>query len=149
MAVTRIQFRRGTAAEWAAENPVLNSGEPGVETDTEQVKVGDGITAWNGLGYMGSPADAMDPEEAEAGVSTTPRTISADVLAGAIASLSAAANFANVHMQPIWDGTGAHPLRPDGLPDNYFEIWRQPTAPLAGEGLALDGDEWEVTEGAG
>lgn len=47
----RFQLRRDTAANWATANPVLALGEPGVETDTLKVKVGDGATAWNSLGY--------------------------------------------------------------------------------------------------
>lgn len=47
----RFQLRRDTAANWATANPVLALGEPGVETDTLKVKVGDGSTAWNSLGY--------------------------------------------------------------------------------------------------
>lgn len=46
---TRMLQRRGTAAEWAAENPVLAAGEIGFETDTKIQKVGDGVTAWNSL----------------------------------------------------------------------------------------------------
>ena len=47
----RFQLRRDTAANWTSTNPVLALGEPGVETDTLKVKVGDGVTAWNSLGY--------------------------------------------------------------------------------------------------
>jgi hypothetical protein len=47
----RIQTRRGTAAEWTAANPVLAEGESGFEKDTAREKVGDGVTAWNALGY--------------------------------------------------------------------------------------------------
>ena len=47
----RFQLRRDTAANWASVNPVLALGEPGVETDTLKVKVGDGAAAWNSLGY--------------------------------------------------------------------------------------------------
>ena len=47
----RFQLRRDTAANWANTNPILALGEPGVETDTLKVKVGDGATAWNSLGY--------------------------------------------------------------------------------------------------
>lgn len=57
--------------------------------------------------------------------------------------------FANVYMQPIWDGVGAHPTRPVGLPLAYFSIWRQPTAPLVGATYSKDGDEWEVTDSVG
>ncbi len=47
----RFQLRRDTAANWANTNPILALGEPGVETDTLRVKIGDGNTAWNSLGY--------------------------------------------------------------------------------------------------
>lgn len=46
---TRIKLRRGTDAQWTAENPILAAGEPGYVTDTGELKVGDGTTAWNSL----------------------------------------------------------------------------------------------------
>jgi hypothetical protein len=49
----QFQFRRGTAAQWTAANPVLASGEMGLETDTDQFKIGDGVLAWTSLGYGG------------------------------------------------------------------------------------------------
>ena len=55
-AKNRIQNRRGTAALWASTNPVLAQGEWGVETDTMKFKLGDGINAWNSLGYATSGA---------------------------------------------------------------------------------------------
>jgi hypothetical protein len=48
-----IQFRRDTAAAWTLANPVLASGEMGVETDTNQFKIGNGATPWNSLAYGG------------------------------------------------------------------------------------------------
>lgn len=51
MPYQQLQFRRGTAAQWTAANPVLAEGEVGLETDTTQFKVGDGSTAWNSLSY--------------------------------------------------------------------------------------------------
>ena len=48
-----IQQRRGTAAEWLSADPVLSSGEIGVETDTLKFKIGDGVTAWSALAYAG------------------------------------------------------------------------------------------------
>lgn len=48
----RIQYRRDTAANWTAANPVLALGEPGWETDTKRRKVGDGTTAWASLAYQ-------------------------------------------------------------------------------------------------
>ena len=50
----QFQFRRGTAAEWAAANTVLAPGEMGIETDTNKFKIGvAAATAWNSLGYGG------------------------------------------------------------------------------------------------
>lgn len=61
-----IQLRKDTSANWGSVNPVLLKGEPGFETDTGKLKIGDGTTAWSALGYIGG----------EAGVSiNTPNTI--------------------------------------------------------------------------
>ena len=51
---TRIKLRRDTAANWTENNPILALGEPGLETDTNQIKYGDGETAWNLLDYAGT-----------------------------------------------------------------------------------------------
>ena len=52
--ITLLQ-RRGSAAEWDSENPVLGPGEIGVEgtptVGVQRLKVGDGITPWNDLPY--------------------------------------------------------------------------------------------------
>jgi major tropism determinant Mtd-like protein len=50
----KIQLHSGTAAEWAAENPVLLAGEPGIETDTRRIKFGTGAL-WNATPYTMSP----------------------------------------------------------------------------------------------
>lgn len=50
----QISFRNGTAAQWASSNPILAQGEMGVTNDTEQFRIGDGITAWNSLPNFGS-----------------------------------------------------------------------------------------------
>lgn len=47
------QQRYDTATNWSAKNPVLLVGEIGIESDTGKLKVGNGITAWNSLGYVG------------------------------------------------------------------------------------------------
>lgn len=47
----RIQFRRDTRARWAEINPVLMEGEVGLEIDTQNIKMGDGVTPWNDLEY--------------------------------------------------------------------------------------------------
>lgn len=62
----RIQFRRGTAAEWASANPTLAAGELGYEVDTAKFKLGDASTAWNSLAYAG--VNQQDIEDAVAAV---------------------------------------------------------------------------------
>ena len=49
---TRMQQRRGTAAQWTAANPTLAAGEIGFETDTSKFKMGTGSNAWNTLAYF-------------------------------------------------------------------------------------------------
>ena len=49
---TRIQLRRGIASSWTSSNPILASGEVGVETDTNKIKIGDGSSNWNELDYF-------------------------------------------------------------------------------------------------
>lgn len=50
----KVQLRRGTAAEWTARNTLLLPAEPGYETDTGRLKLGDGLTRWNSLAYWGA-----------------------------------------------------------------------------------------------
>lgn len=50
--IVELRMARGTAEQWAAENPVLGEGEPALEVTTNRMKVGDGVTAWNSLGYV-------------------------------------------------------------------------------------------------
>ena len=49
---TRIQLRRGIASSWTSSNPILASGEVGVETDTNKIKIGDGSSNWTELDYF-------------------------------------------------------------------------------------------------
>lgn len=44
-----IALRRGTAAAWISADPILDAGEPGFETDTGKLKIGDGVTAYTAL----------------------------------------------------------------------------------------------------
>jgi hypothetical protein len=53
---TRMQQRRGTAAQWTAANPTLAAGEIGFETDNNRFKIGDGVTAWGSLDYFANSA---------------------------------------------------------------------------------------------
>lgn len=88
----RIQFRRGTAAEWTAANPTLAAGEAGYETDTAKFKLGTGNTAWNSLAYAG--VNQSDIEDAvEAVIGGAPGAL--DTLNELAAALDDDANFAS------------------------------------------------------
>jgi hypothetical protein len=66
---TKIQLRRDLAASWTRTNPILGQGEPGLETDTNQIKYGDGHSAWRDLPYakaLGAGAN-IDVTRARAG----------------------------------------------------------------------------------
>lgn len=57
----RIQHRRDTAAAWAAVDPVLASGEIGINTTSGGIRIGDGVTAWSSLSEIsGGPAATPD-----------------------------------------------------------------------------------------
>ena len=63
MAITKIQLRRDYPNNWVANNPVLSSGEIGIETPLEndttgqisRIKIGDGVTKVSDLDYLVSP----------------------------------------------------------------------------------------------
>jgi len=54
---TRMQQRRGTAAQWTAANPILAAGEIGFETDTNKFKMGNGSSTWTALTYFANAAE--------------------------------------------------------------------------------------------
>jgi hypothetical protein len=65
MTLSRMQQRRGTAAQWAVTNPVLEAGELGFESDTTNLKIGDGATSWNDLPYV---AEGIAGPQGEPGI---------------------------------------------------------------------------------
>jgi hypothetical protein len=54
-----IQTRRGLSSDWALINPVLAAGEPGYETDTGILKIGDGFSVYNSLYPVASYMEGM------------------------------------------------------------------------------------------
>jgi hypothetical protein len=62
---TRMQQRRGTAAQWISTNagagPVLNAGEIGWESDTNKFKIGDGVNNWTSLDYFADVDSTVNP----------------------------------------------------------------------------------------
>lgn len=51
MPIVKFLFRRGTTTEWESANPILSSGELGLDTTLNQFKIGDGTSLWNDLSY--------------------------------------------------------------------------------------------------
>lgn len=46
-----IKIRRDTSANWASVNPILASGEMGLDTTLDKVKFGNGVSHWNDLAF--------------------------------------------------------------------------------------------------
>lgn len=44
-----FRLKRGLAAAWGSQNPVLSDGELGYARDSGIIKIGDGVTPWSGL----------------------------------------------------------------------------------------------------
>ena len=65
-AQTVIKVRRDTAANWTFADPTLASGEIGFETDTNQIKIGNGTDAWTALDYTSGGASVEISETAPA-----------------------------------------------------------------------------------
>ena len=63
---TRMQQRRGTAAQWISTNsgngPILAAGEIGYESDTNKFKIGDGTNHWLNLDYFMDADSTTNPQ---------------------------------------------------------------------------------------
>jgi len=56
---TRLRLRRDTAVNWSGTNPILGLGEPGFETDTNLLKIGNNTSGWNDLDYVKVDNDSI------------------------------------------------------------------------------------------
>ena len=72
-----IKIRRDTAANWTATNPILDAGQFGWESNTNKLKIGDGITAWTLLAYFGT---------AGTGTVTSVSVVTANGVSGVVAT---------------------------------------------------------------
>lgn len=90
----KIKVKHGTAAEWAAANPILEAGELGYITDSNLLKVGDGTTAFNSLVTPAKPVYIADLTASM--VSSTSLAANGAGLAGA-----ADATFYAVFIPPV------------------------------------------------
>lgn len=130
----RFQFRRGTAAEWTAANPVLADGELGLERDTQFYKIGDGVTAWNARPYASLRSiDEATAVNFEAIADPTPpsagRMLSyAKSIAGRILPKIVGPSGIDTALQPSLFGNGIRALAPAA--STAFDVlgMAQPTA---------------------
>ena len=56
---TTFQLRRGNLEVWEKNNPILAKGEPSFIVDKNALKIGDGITPWKELEYIGIGQDDL------------------------------------------------------------------------------------------
>lgn len=92
--MTTIQFRRGSDSQWSTANPTLAVGEPGYDTDTGAVLVGDGSSAWTDLRPLGAQVRATATSAttytvAAVDVGTVVETTSGSAVAVTVAGLAA------------------------------------------------------------
>lgn len=144
----RIQLRRGTAAEWAAANPVLGDGEPGVEKDTGKVKYGNGTAAWSALPYASvgpaGPAGVAD-DTSVADLVTTPGTETAAALSATYAGQQQSISTAIVRTKPFEPRLSVY----NATSKNMLKARAKLAAALAGTGTCsiLCGPADSLTEG--
>jgi hypothetical protein len=92
VAVERIKVRRDTAANWVAANPLLGSGEFGLETDTGRGKYGNGATRWNEIAtYHVAPSSETGRSLMGAASGADARTLLGAEVAGSASAAQAAA----------------------------------------------------------
>jgi hypothetical protein len=151
----KIQFRRGTAAEWTARNTLLLPGEVGLETDTQKIKIGDGVTRWQSLPYwLNEYALLTDPRlsdsrewsgetvsqaEAETGTATTRRAWTALRVFQAVAAWWAG-SADKTKLDGIAAGATANSSDAD-LRDRGTHTGTQAISTVSGLQSALDGKQ--------
>jgi hypothetical protein len=114
MPAIQIQFRRGTAVRWSTNNALLAIAEMGIETDTYQFKIGDGVHNWNDLPYGGlqGPTGLTGPTgQGDTGPSGSTGDTGATGPTGAITSyiFDGGAPSTDYIVGPAFDAGGAAP----------------------------------------
>ena len=70
------QFKRAIASRWTSVNPILTSGELGLETNTFKLKFGDGTSHWNDLPYANIGNEGPQGEKGDTGTGLSRQTAS-------------------------------------------------------------------------
>lgn len=98
---TRFKLRRDTLANWQAADPVLLDGEPGYETDTHTLRMGDGVTPFTELPEFIDKASA-DARYAALGTPATPRSSSVAALGDSITSYNKGSSITTQNPGWFW-----------------------------------------------
>ena len=123
----QIQVRRDTAANWTSEDPTLAEGEFGMETDTFQLKIGDGATAWVGLPYVVDSANPFDQD-----LNTTDPVEFTGLTSNGLTF-------------PTADGTAGQVIETDGAGVLSFASIGGVSSLTAGTGISLDVTTGDIT----
>jgi len=120
----QIQVRRDSAANWTSANPTLAQGEPGFETDTNKLKIGDGTTVWSSLPYYAADISG-----------------SIDDLSDVDTSSSAPLNGQAL----VWDNTAGQwePGTVSGYTDADVDTHLNAATAASGEYLSWNGSDYE------
>ena len=97
------RIRRDTTANWALYNPVLNSGEMGLDTTLNKIKIGNGVSTWSLLTYANILASDLASELATHNNDTTNVHGIADT--SVLATTTSVASDISTHNS---DTTGVH-----------------------------------------
>ena len=154
--ITRFKLRNGTAAQWTAENPILLEGEVGIETDTRNFKVGNGVSAWSALSYYIASSVPLVRGQASKMTDGTIDIVTKDVYVstGLTATLDADTAYGMV-----LGTTDAFGLKNDSGATKLFSIYASIDAAdgnnstlgikLAKNGTAIDNSECRAFTGTG
>lgn len=124
---TRIKLRRDTSAAWSNADPVLESGEIGVETDTRKIKIGNGISQWTLLQYA-------KPDISESAINELQDVSVVGAMVGDVLKF----NGQQWVSGPSSSGTSITSI--DDIQDVVI------SSPALGEVLQYDGSNWVNTE---
>ena len=134
----QILLRKGTAADWTASGSVvLAPGEPGVETDTGKLKIGNGISAWTLLNYT-VPTNNNQLTNGANYIATTDTPYAGEYLT----TDGTTASWAPVSALPSQAGNSGEYLTTDGTTAAWAPVSALPSqAGNSGEYLTTDGTE--------
>lgn len=120
-----LQLKRGTAERWYTVNPILAIGEPGFVYDDNKLKIGDGVTPWNELPYIGGsngegvnlvPVDGsliIKDNTIDVGISAEPGNALTKKADGLYVGTSTSGNYAAGLGLQLVDGTFSVKFAPD------------------------------------